>query len=139
MKSYIIAYAGIVGSFIASLFGGWSSGLTTLLIFMAIDLITGIIVAGVFRQSDKTNSGALSSKAGFRGLCKKCVILLFVLIGARLDIMLGVTYIRDGVCIAFILNEVLSVIENAGLMGIPVPSVVKKALELLEAKDGENK
>lgn len=138
MKSYILLYAGLIGSFIASLFGGWSSVMTTLLIFMAIDFLTGVIVAGIFKKSDKTSGGALSSKAGFRGICKKCVIMLFVLIGARLDVTLGVTYIKDGVCTAFIINEILSVIENAGLMGIPVPSVIKKAVELLETK-GEEK
>ena len=134
MKNLLITTVGAVGSFIASLFGGWTSSMTTLLIFMCIDYLSGIICAGVFKDSDKSDSGALSSKAGFKGLCKKGMMLLFVLVGARLDIALGATYIRDGVCIAFIVNELLSLIENAGLMGVPIPTFLKNAVELLKTK-----
>ena len=137
MKEIIISVSGAIGAFISWLVGGWNAALTTLLIFMAIDFISGLIVAGVFKESKKTESGALSSKVGFKGLCKKCMVLLFVLVGSRLDIALGTTIVKDGVCIAFIVNELISIIENAGLMGIPIPSIIKKALDLLQKKNGD--
>jgi len=58
--------------------------------------------------------------------------LLYVLIAARLDMVLGVEYIRNAVCIGFIANEVLSIVENAGLMGVPMPSMIKKAVDMLK-------
>lgn len=134
MKNSICAGIGMIGSVIASIFGGWNASLTTLIIFMSIDYITGLITAGVFHQSQKTESGTLESRAGFKGLCRKGMILLFVLVGYRLDVAVGTTYIRDAVCIAFIANELLSIVENAGLMGIPIPSVVTKAIDLLKQK-----
>lgn len=128
---------GIVGSFIASLFGGWDTAFITLLIFMAADYMTGIMVAGIFKKSNKTENGALESNAGWKGLCKKCMTLLFVLIAVRLDLVLGTNYIRDAVCIGFMVNELISITENAGLMGAPVPEPLLKAIEILKTKTEE--
>ena len=136
-KAFLTGIVGTVGSVIASFFGGWTASLTTLLIFMAIDYFTGLICAGVFHKSQKTQSGALESKASFKGLCRKGLILLIVLMCHRLDLIYGGCYIRDGACIAFIFNESISIIENAGLMGVPVPKVVINAIEALKKK-GEN-
>lgn len=138
MKETILAVLGAIGAAIASYFGGWTSAMTTLLIFMAIDYFTGIICAGVFNASPKSESGALESRAGFKGLCRKGVVLLIILVAARIDLLLDTTYFRDGTCIAFILNELLSIIENAGLMGIPIPKVITKAIEILKNKSEEN-
>lgn len=135
MKNAICTSVGVMGSLVASLFGGWTASLTTLLIFMAIDYATGLIVAGVFHKSPKTETGALESRAGFKGLIRKFMILLFVLIGYRLDVAVGTTYIRDAVCIAFMVNEVLSIVENAGLMGIPIPAVITEAIDILKQKN----
>lgn len=134
MKNAVCTAAGVVGGFIASLFGGWTASLTTLLIFMAADYVTGLVVAGVFHNSPKTETGALESRAGLKGLIRKATVLLFVLIGYRLDLAMGVTYIKDAVCIAFIANELLSIVENAGLMGLPIPSVITNAIDVLKKK-----
>ena len=134
-KTSVCAVFGIIGSFVAQLFGGWSSDMTTLLIFMAVDFVMGLIVAGVFGRSDKSESGSLDSKAGWRGLCKKCVTLLFVLVAHRLDLALGTGYVKSAAVIAFILNEIISITENAGLMGMPLPQVIKKAIDLLKESD----
>ena len=104
---------------------------------MAIDYITGLVVAGVFHNSPKTSTGALESNAGLKGLFRKAAMLLFVLVGHRLDLAVGTTYIRDGVCIAFIANEVLSLVENAGLMGVPIPDVITNAIDVLNQKKEE--
>lgn len=137
MKNLICGALGAVGAAIAWLFGGWTMALTTLLIFMLIDYVTGVIVAGIFHKSGKSKSGSLSSAAGIKGLAKKGMILFFVLIAYRLDLQLGVSYIKDAVCISFTANELLSIVENAGLMGIPIPEVIVKAVEVL--KSGKRK
>lgn len=134
MKSGILTGIGVVGGFIASLFGGWDAALTTLIIFMGIDYVTGLIVAGVFNNSTKSETGALESKAGWKGLCRKGVTLLVVLVACRLDLVIGSNFIRDAAVIAFIANELISIIENAGLMGVPVPAVITKAIDILKKK-----
>lgn len=134
VKNAICTGIGMTGSFVASFFGGWDASLSTLLIFMLIDYLTGMICAGVFHASTKTDSGALESRAGFKGLCRKGMILLMVLVGHRLDLSIGTSYIRDAICIAFIANELVSIVENAGLMGLPVPSVITKAIDVLNGK-----
>ena len=112
IKTAVLAAIGTIGGGIAALFGGWTSAMTTLIIFMVIDYATGIIVAGVFHRSGKSKSGALESRAGFKGLCRKGMILLILLVACRLDLMLGTGYIKDCVCIAFVVNETLSIIES---------------------------
>lgn len=136
MKNQILIGVGTLGSLLASFFGGWTASLSTLLIFMLIDYLTGLVVAGVFHKSKKTDSGALESRAGFKGLCKKGMVLVLVLVGYRLDIAIGTTYIRDAVCIAFITNETISIIENAGLMGIKIPVTLENAIDVLKKKKG---
>lgn len=134
MKDGICTAIGVVGSTIASYFGGFDAALITLLIFMIVDYATGLIVAGVFHKSEKTESGALESRAGWKGLCRKGVSLLVVLVACRLDTIMGSNFIRDATVIAFIANETISIIENAGLMGVPIPSVITKAIEVLKKK-----
>ena len=137
IKEELCGTIGIAGAFIASIFGGWDKGLATLIVFMAIDYISGLVVAGVFKKSNKSESGALESRAGFKGLCRKCMTLLFVLVAYRLDVMIGTDYIRNAVIIAFCANEAISIIENAGLMGVPIPEVITKAVDVLQEKGEE--
>lgn len=134
MKGKICTMVGMIGSFIASWFGGWDTGLATLVAFMCIDYVSGLVVAGVFHNSKKTENGSLESRAGWKGLCRKGMTLLFVLIAHRLDLSMGTTYIRDAVIIGFMANELISIVENAGLMGLPLPSVITKAIEILTQK-----
>lgn len=135
MKNGICTAVGVVGGFVASMFGGLDAALTTLILFMVIDFISGVVVAGVFHNSTKSETGTLQSFAGWKGLCRKCMTLLFVLIAHRLDLAIGVTYIRDTVIIGFIANELISIIENAGLMGLPLPEVITQAIDILKKKD----
>ena len=137
MKSAILGLFGVIGSTIAMALGGWDASVLTLFIFMGIDFITGLIVGGIFHKSNKTKTGALESRAGWKGLTKKGITILFVVIAVRLDLLLGSNYIRDAVCISFILNELISIVENAGLMGIPLPAVITKAIDILKSKEDE--
>lgn len=138
-ETAVTGIIGVVGGAISALFGGWDSALTTLVIFMGIDYVTGLLVAGVFKQSKKTDTGALESRAGFKGLCRKGVTLLIVLVACRLDLVIGTTFVRDATVIAFVANETISIIENAGLMGIPIPSVIVKSIDVLKSKAEEDK
>ena len=125
---------GVLGAVVTTFFGGWTAGMTTLLLFMAIDYVAGLVVAGIFKQSKKSESGALESRAGWKGLSRKCMTLLFVMIAYRLDLLIGTEYIRDAVVIGFCANELISIVENAGLMGIPLPKVITRALDVLRDK-----
>ena len=113
---------------------GCIGSLMTLIAFMAADYISGMVVAGVFHSSDKTESGGLESRAGWKGLCRKGMTLLIVLIAHRLDIATGSTIIRDAVVIAYICNEAISITENAGLMGVPIPERLIDAVDVLQGK-----
>ena len=134
MKSVLLTVAGAVGSFIAGALGGWDTAIITLSTFMAIDYLTGWMLAAVFKKSHKTASGGYSSAIGLKGLCKKVVILLLVMVANLLDKQTGANFARDGVCVAFMINEAMSIIENAGLMGIPIPQPIKNALDILNGK-----
>lgn len=134
MKNTLLVLIGAVGSVIANLLGGWDMALKTLILFMAVDYITGLVVAGVFHKSEKTESGALESKAGWKGLFKKGMTLLIVLVATQLDKLTGTEMIRDAVVIGYAANECISIVENGGLMGIPIPSVIKNGIEILKQK-----
>lgn len=133
-KNIICALFGVIGAAISNLFGGWDAALTTLIIFMAIDYASGIIVAGVFHKSSKSDTGGLNSHIGWQGICRKGITLAIVLIACRLDLLIGTTYIKDAVIIAFCANELISIVENAGLMGLPIPTVITKAIDVLKEK-----
>ena len=135
MKETICMIAGVVGGVITTLLGGWDSALATHVVFMGIDFVTGIVTAAM-GKSKHSESGTLNSTAGWVGLAKKFCILLMVVVGVRIDILIGTNYIRDTVCISFCLNELLSIVENTTLMGIPYPPVIKKAIDVLQTKVG---
>ena len=133
-KAAVMTGAGVIGGMISQAFGGWDAALVTLLLFMAVDYLSGLIVAGVFQASDKSTSGSLSSVACWQGLLKKGMTLVIVLVAARLDIVLGTAFVRDAVVVAYIVNETISIIENAGLMGLPIPEAIMSAIEQLQGK-----
>ena len=137
-KTLIISIFGIIGSVAAHYLGGWDMALQTLVIFMAIDYFTGLIVAGVFHKSEKSDSGALESREGWKGLCRKGMTLLIVLVATQLDKITGTEVIRDAAIIAYVVNETISIIENAGLMGLPIPNIIRKALDLLSKQAEES-
>lgn len=134
IKDAILAALAAVGAFLANALGGWDALLKLLIALMAADYITGLAVAAIWHKSNKSDSGALDSKAGFRGLVKKCAILLLVYIGVLLDGAVGTHYVRSAVCLFFIGNEGLSLLENIGLMGVEYPEFMKNMLEALRDK-----
>jgi toxin secretion/phage lysis holin len=138
LKELICGLVGVAGGTIVRMLGGWSTDLQTLITFMVIDFAMGLAVAFIFKKSNKTETGAGESTACFRGLCKKAVMLLIVLIAYRLDITLQVNYIRTTVIIALIVNELISIVENAGLMGVKLPKAITNAIDILQKKSEES-
>lgn len=133
-KMFVMTVIGGIGGWIVNLLGGWTEDLTTLLIFMGVDYLLGLLIAGFWKKSNKSETGALSSWSAWKGLCRKGVSLLVVLIAYRLDLTLGLSYIKTAVIIAFIANEGLSIMENLGIMGVPFSPVIQNAIEILIKK-----
>ena len=138
VKITVLAGLSAVGTFIAQSLGGWDTAMIALLVIMGIDYITGIMIAAVWKKSAKSDSGAVDSRAGFKGLCRKVAILLFVLIAVQLDSVMNTDGVaRTAVILFFIGNEGISVIENMGIMGVPLPSAITKAFEQLRRDKDE--
>lgn len=139
-KQLALAALAAVGSVAAQSLGGWDAALQTFLCCMVVDYVSGTVVAGVFQHSRKSESGALDSRAGFRGLCKKGAELLLVLVAAQLDqILSGGAYARTAVLLFLTTNEGLSILENLGLMGVPYPAFLRSALEVLQKQGDRGK
>ena len=133
-KTAILTAFGAGGGFLIALLGGSDTALKTLIFFMAIDYITGLLVAGVFQKSTKTENGALESKAGFKGLCRKFTVLLIVAMAFKIDQLAGTDVVRYAVIIGYVGNESISIFENVGLMGVSYPEKLKKAIDVLTEK-----
>ena len=131
VKTIVSGFAGIVGTIITHYLGGWDLLLDTLVMFMVIDYLTGLYIAGVLHKSPKTQSGGLSSTKGYHGIVKKLLVIMFVAMMYRLDIVFNIDYLRNGTIIAFLFQESISIIENAGLCGVKIPEVVKNGIDLL--------
>lgn len=135
IKDSVLVALSIAGSFIARALGGWDTALQTLIILMAVDYITGIMIAAVWQKSNKSKTGALESRAGFKGLIRKGLILLVVLIGVQLDAIIGLqAFCRTAIVLFFCGNEGLSIVENLGIMGLPLPDFIKSKFEQLRDK-----
>lgn len=134
-KMIVLTCFGATGSFIINvLLGGWTEDLATLLIFMGIDFVMGLLIAAVWKRSGKSESGALNSISAWKGLCRKGCSLLVVMVANRLDVTLGISYVKTAVIIGFIANEGISIAENYGMMGGWLPKIFKQALEVLQAR-----
>ena len=123
MKTFVFAFGGFCGYF----FGGWDMILQVLVTMAIIDYATGMIAATVL--------GELKSKIGFKGIAKKVVLFLLVGVATQADAAIGTnSAIREATIFFFMGNELLSILENAGRMGIPLPSALTNAVEILGGK-----
>jgi len=121
-------FAGI-GGCLGYFFGGFDGFLYALLVFVMIDYITGIMVAVLEKK--------LSSEVGFRGIFKKVLIFCFVAIGQIVDTeLIGQgSVLRTAVIFFYISNEGISILENATIIGLPVPDKLKDVLVQLKNKE----
>lgn len=133
----VLAFMCTLGGIAIKALGGWDGALQMLVACMAVDYVTGLMVAGVFQKSPKTPGGGLASHAGLVGLLRKGAMLLVVFLGTLLDSLPGGGFIRPAVCCFFIANEGLSVLENLGLMGVQYPDFLRDMLETLK-KNGDD-
>ena len=138
IKESLCTSVGIVGSMIISLLGGWDVPMQALIICMIIDYLSGLAVAGIFHKSKKSENGALNSRSGLKGLCMKCMILFIIVVIVQVGKVLNVDWLRNATIIGFISNEFISIVENAGLMGMRLPKPVYKAIDILNDKEKEN-
>lgn len=137
MKNYLSLAIGTISTFIANLYGGWSNALTTLVIFMIIDYITAI-VQGIMGKSLKTENGKLNSSVGFKGLFKKIMILLMVLVGHRIDITFNFSYVKDVITLSYICNEFISIVENLTFIGLDKLPIFDKVAKIIKKEVTEN-
>lgn len=137
-RNTLCAVIGVIGGIIATELGGWDTLLHALVIFIFIDYVTGLIVAGVFHASQKTETGTLESRTSIKGLFRKVGILLCVYMAVQLDLVIGTDFVRNTVIISFIASEGISIIENLGLMGLPMPAILVNALDVLKKKAEED-
>lgn len=134
IKFILTNLMGLIGGLIFQVYGGWDNALTTLLCFVMLDYITGVIVATFYKNSLKSTNGGFNSSIGIKGIFKKIMIFVFVAIAYRLDILLDSNFVMTSSVIAFIINELLSIIQNSSLMGFDVPKVFTKAIDMLKEK-----
>ncbi|TFE31548.1 phage holin family protein [Cohnella luojiensis] len=120
----------LLGAAISFSFGIWSESLTFLLVLMSIDYLTGVTAAV------REGSG-LNSNVGFWGLLKKALVLLVMIIAHRLDVLLGTEVVMGSAVFFYIANELLSVIENYGRLGLPLPDRLKRIVQVLRDRAGE--
>lgn len=123
-----------LSGFLNVYFGGWTHPLTVLCILMGVDYVSGVALALFWRKSPKTDGGGASSAVGAKGLVRKLFFLLLVGVAYQVDKLTGLNYVRDAVALFFAANEALSIIENAGLMGIPIPKILLRGVEVLKSK-----
>lgn len=130
MEKVFNSVVAVTATFFTYLFGGWDIALIVLVAFMVLDYVTGVIWAYI----QKT----LNSEIGFKGLIKKCMILVVLVVAVLLDRMInsGTAVFRTLVCYFYIANEGISLLENVSNLGLPIPDKLKVALEQLN-KDGE--
>ena len=135
----VTEYLAAMGGAIASFFCGLPPIMWVLIAVMSIDYLTGIL-CGLMGKSPNTETGGISSKTAFKGLLKKAMIILVVLLAALLDkaVSLGTGAAFEAVagatCLGFIASEGFSSIENVASMGVPIPQILKQALEILRKK-----
>lgn len=122
----------LLGCTFGYLYGGWSMLIQILLVLVVLDYLSGVAAAAV--------EGRVSSKEGFRRLPRKVMIFIMVAVGHMVDKMMGDgSMIMDGVIFFYAANELISIVENAGRAGLPVPAVLKRVIEVLKEKSGEDK
>jgi toxin secretion/phage lysis holin len=128
---------GAIGGAWLTIFGDWTMAMTILCVCMALDYISGLVVAGVFHTSRKSAGGGLDSNVGWKGLARKVATLFIILVAHFVDVLIGTQYVRDAAVIAFTVNEIISILENCALMGVRIPKVLLKGIDILHQQTGE--
>lgn len=124
--------AGFIGAIVSYAYGGWSEALSFLLLVIAIDIVTGMYA------SIKEGHG-LSSTIGSSGLAKKGLMLLVILLAHRMDVLMETNVVMTGAVYFYIANELVSIVENYGRIGLPLPERVKSIIAILKGRADDAK
>lgn len=124
---YLVA---AVGGFITTLLGGWDTMLQVLILFVVLDYVTGLLSAGITKK--------LNSEVGFKGICKKVMLFIPIVVAYKLDVVLHTEILRSLAIWFYIANEGLSILENLGKVGVKIPQPLLDALEQLKKKGEGN-
>lgn len=130
----VLAAFAAAGARLAEYMGGWDGLAKVLAIVMAIDYLTGALCAAVWHKSPKSETGRFESRAGFKGLVRKGVMILIVVVAAEMDKLTGSNTMRTATILFFVANDGMSILENLGIMGVPYPPALKNAFEVLRRK-----
>ena len=130
----VLTALAVAGSAILQLLGGWDYALQLLCTVMAADYLTGVACALIWKRSPKSSDGSFNSKLSLQGLFRKAGILVAVLVSCQLDRVTGTQFVRLSTILFFTANDGMSIIENLGIMGLPMPQTIKNAFELLRQK-----
>lgn len=120
--------AGSIGMIVVYAYGGWSGFFALLLLTIAVDYVSGVMAA------IKEKSG-LNSMVGFWGLAKKALMLLIVMLAHRIDVEFGMNMVMNGAICFYLANELISITENCGRLGLPIPGVIRRMIEILKDKN----
>lgn len=139
VKEFICGALGVVGGLLLPFLGGWDLLLQGMVFLSGSDYILGMMNAIVFSNSPKTETGGLSSNVGFKGLVKKFIIFLLIGLTYQMDLVLGTNgFFRSATIYGFMMNELISIVETIGLMGIvDLPPSITKIIDLLKSKSRE--
>ncbi len=132
-KTTVLTATAFIGGYFTLFFGTWSEYMTALVVFMICDFIIGLSCA-FFNKSHKTKNGGINSNTCFKGLLKKFIMLIVVALSYHIDVILQTDYIQQVVVVGFICNELLSITENCGALGIPLPQKLINAIEILKGE-----
>jgi len=134
MKNFVIVVVSSIGAILSHFFGVWDRLIEAMIVFMVIDMLTGSIVAGIFNKSKKSPDGKLLGKSMAQGMAKKGMALFFVIIGCQFDLLLQRDYVRSAVIFCILTSELLSILENAALMGVKPPKIFQHILSVVSEK-----
>lgn len=132
MQTGFNACIGLAGAVLNYMFGGWSELLDLFLLVIAIDYVTGVAA------SIKEGAG-LNSQTGFWGIWKKALMMLIVMLGHRFDEVLNADMFMAGFVYFFIANELISITENFGRLGVPLPERIRQLIEVLKERERDGK
>lgn len=135
LKTLYLIAVGILGTSFSVFFGEYTYALGTLLILMCVDILTGgIIIPLFYKKSPKTQSGGIQSSAFGKGITRKFYRILLIGVAYRFQTTIGISYLKDGLIVSFIFEEMISILENGTIMGVPMPKILTEALDVVKNK-----
>lgn len=137
MMNAVLLAAASLGAAIARALGGWDGALQALCIVMAVDYLSGVACALVWKKSPKSENGAFESHASIKGLLRKGAALAVVWVAYNLDVAFATDFLRNASILFFVGNDGLSIVENLGIIGLPLPPAVARAFEALRQRGEE--